>query len=338
MLTIHRVAATLIITLGASVAACDSSDAADDDAGSGSEAGHPGAGTSASGTGGKVAVGGTGGGGKVGTAGHSGAGSSAAGHAGAGSSAAGHTGAGSSAAGHAGAGSGGADAVGGAYGGPTVGTAKRFAVLAYDSVTTANTSTMVGSIGVSAAALSVITGFDDPMFSKFGNDSLAPDDAVTGLAQGDVTKLVTNIDMRACDDDLTNVLGGLTGDVTLHPGVTCMNSFSADVLVDGHVYLDAGGDPNAFFIIRGNKTLTVADGAKVVLMNEARDCGVFWRISEAVTIGKTVELHGTVVAGTAITMKTASTLNGRALAQTAGVQLDANTLTAPTDSACPHTQ
>jgi hypothetical protein len=117
-----------------------------------------------------------------------------------------------------------------------------------------------------------------------------------------------------------------------------MNSFSADVLINGHVYLDAGGDANAFFIIRGKKTLTVADGAEIVLQNNARACGVFWRISEAVTFGKTVQFHGTVIAGTAITMKTASTLNGRALAQTAGVHLDANTVTAPSDAECPHPQ
>jgi hypothetical protein len=226
----------------------------------------------------------------------------------------------------------------GPYSGPTLGAAKQFAVLAYNSVTTANVSTIGGSIGVSAAAVSVITGFDGPAYTKYGNDSLAPNAGLTGLAQGDVTALVGNIDPRACDADFTNVVGGLTGDVTLYPGVTCMNSFSADVLVNGHVYLDARGDPNAFFIIRGKDTLTVADGAKVVLTNGARSCGVFWRINAAITMGKTVQFQGTVIAGTAITMKTGSTLVGRALAQTAGVQLDANTVTIPSDADCTHAQ
>ncbi len=161
---------------------------------------------------------------------------------------------------------------------------------------------------------------------------------LTGVAQGDITALVGNIDPRVCDADFTNVVGGLTGDVTLYPGVTCMNSFSAGVLLNGHVYLDARGDPNAFFIIRGKDTLTVADAAQVVLTNGARACGVFWRISGAVTIGKTVTFHGTVIAGTAVTMKTGSTLDGRALAQTAGMQLDANTIRIPTDTDCPHLQ
>ena len=219
----------------------------------------------------------------------------------------------------------------GNYEGPTVGSAKPFAALAYSAITAANISTLTGNIGVSAGAVSKITGFDAPADEKFGTDSLAPNNQRTILAQGDVTALVGNIDPRACDVDLTNVVGGLTGDITLYPGVTCMNSFSADVLLNGHVTLDAGGNPNAFFIIRGNLTLTVADAAEVVLANGAEACGVFWRIKKQVTIGKTVKFYGTVISGTAITMHTGSTLTGRALAQTAGVMLDANGITIPTD-------
>ncbi|HXK17860.1 MAG TPA: ice-binding family protein [Polyangiaceae bacterium] len=222
------------------------------------------------------------------------------------------------------------------YDGPSVGKAQTFAALAYSAITTANISTIVGDLGVSAGAVSTITGFDAASYVKYGTDSLVPNSQRTILAQQDVTALVGNIDPRACDTDLTNVVGGLTGDITLHPGVTCMNSFSADVLINGHVYLDAGHDPNAFFIIKGNLTLTVADGAEVVLQNGAQACGVFWRISKQVTIGKTVKFFGTVIAGTAITMNTGSTLNGRALAQTAGVQLDANSITIP--ASCTHVQ
>jgi hypothetical protein len=232
----------------------------------------------------------------------------------------------------------------GLYLGPTVGSAKSFAALAYSAITAANISPVTGELGVSAGAMSKITGFDAPSDTKYGTDSLAPNSQRTILAQQDVTALVGNIDPRACDVDLTNVVGGLTGDITLHPGVTCMNSFSADVLLNGHVTLDAGGDPNAFFIIRSNLTLTAADAAQVVLTNGAQACGVFWRVKKQVTIGKTVKFYGTVIAGTAIVMKSGSTLVGRALAQTAGVMLDANTITIPIDEAvgtpgaCTHVQ
>ncbi|HEY3255601.1 MAG TPA: ice-binding family protein, partial [Polyangiaceae bacterium] len=59
-------------------------------------------------------------------------------------------------------------------------------------------------------------------------------------------------------------------------------------------------------------------------------------VAKQVTIGKTVQFYGTIIAGTAISMKTGSTLVGRALAQTAGVSLDANTITIPSE--CSHQQ
>jgi hypothetical protein len=80
----------------------------------------------------------------------------------------------------------------------------------------------------------------------------------------------------------------------------------------------------------------VANAAEVVLQNGAQACGVLWRISTAVTIGTTAKFVGTVIAGTAITMSSGANLNGRALAQTAGVQLDANTITIP--ASCTHVQ
>ena len=305
------------------VAACGGSDSSST-AGGGSDSGGN-AGASANPTGGATGV--NGGAANAGTAGNS-----------ASSGAAGLTGSAGSSAGSGEAGD------TGSYEGPTVGRAQTFAALAYSSITAANISTLIGDIGVSAGAVSNITGFSAPGDKKYGTDSLAPNSMRTLLAQQDVTALVGNIDPRACDKDLTNVVGGLTGDITLYPGVTCMNSFSADVLLNGHVTLDARGNSNAFFIIRGNLTMTVADAAQVVLANGAEACGVFWRISKQVTIGKTVKFYGTVIAGTAITMSTGSTLTGRALAQTAGVMLDANSITIPTNGlvgsagVCTHVQ
>jgi hypothetical protein len=340
MLHVNQALASLsIVAVGFCLATCKSDTTSPDPDGGDRDGSMSSGGVSGGGAGGHsghAAIGGNGSsgtGGKLGAGGRSGSGSG--GKSGASGPAGSGTGGKSGASGHSGDDSG---VSGTTYSGPTVGSAKQFAVLAYNSVTTANISTIVGLLGVSAAAVSVITGFDDPGYTKYGSDSLAPHADTTGNAQLDVTSLVGNITPRACDEDLTDTPTGLTGDITLHPGVTCMNSASADILLNGHVYLDAGGDPNAFFIIRGNKALTVADGAQVVLMNEANDCGVFWRIKTAVTIGKTVDFHGTIIAGTAITMNTGSTLNGRTLAQTAGVQLDANTINAPMDSDCPHLQ
>ena len=281
-----------------------------------------------------------------------GSGGTAAGNAGAGNAGAGSAGAVSSGIGGTGMGIAGAQASGGGssgsgnapYLGPSVGSAKPFAALAYSGITAANISTLLGAIGVSAGAVSTITGFDAASDVKYGTDSLTPNNGRTLLAQQDVTALVSNIDPRPCDADYTSVVGGLTGDITLYPGVTCMNSFADDVLLNGHLTLDAKGNPNAFFIIRGNLTLTVADAAQVVLANGAEACGVFWRISKQVTIGKAVQFYGSVIAGSAITMTSGSKLTGRALAQTANVTFDADAIIVPSDglvgsaAVCTHLQ
>jgi len=102
----------------------------------------------------------------------------------------------------------------GLYDGPTVGTAQPFAALAYSAISAANVSPVTGKLGVSAGAMSTITGFDADGDEKYGTDSLAPDSQRTILAQQDVTALVGDIDPRACDADFTDVVGGLTGDVT----------------------------------------------------------------------------------------------------------------------------
>jgi len=225
----------------------------------------------------------------------------------------------------------------GIYLGPSVGRASTFAVLAYDSVTSANISSVIGDIGVSSAAISTITDFDAPTpftYEKYGSDSLPPDSDRAQLAQGDVTALVGNIDPRQCDTDLTSV--GMTGNVTLHPGVTCMTSTVADVLLNGQITLDAGGDPNAFFIITGELALNAALNTQVILSGSAQACSVFWRFRTAVTMATSVEFIGTVIAGSAITMNTGATLLGRTLAQTEGVHLDANTINMPTG--CTHVE
>jgi hypothetical protein len=218
-----------------------------------------------------------------------------------------------------------------------VGRASTFAVLASSLVTGANLPDIVAEIGVSDGALSTITGFTSPPYIKFGNDSPGAEDR-TSLAQQDVTALVLDINQvsRGCDTDLTDVPGGMTGALTLEPGVTCMNSFTADILINGIITLDAHDDPNAFFIIRGNKALIVANGAQILPVNGAQACSVFWRIAAEVIMGTTVQFFGNVISGSAITMQSDATLIGRTLAQTEGVQLDANTITLPSD--CTHVQ
>jgi hypothetical protein len=214
------------------------------------------------------------------------------------------------------------------YRGPSVGAASGFAALAHSAVAAAEGTWVTGSVGVSGASLASITGFDRPTM-VYGTDSSAPNSLRTVLTQREVDVLVDDIYLRPCDAKYTELVRDAAGIMTIHPGVTCVDAADADLLLSGTVTLDAGGDPNAFFVIRSNFTLTVADDTQVLLEHGAQACSVFWRAPRTVTVGSRVQLLGTIVAGTALSMNRGSTLVGRALAQTEAVLLAGNTITIP---------
>jgi len=214
------------------------------------------------------------------------------------------------------------------YRGPTLGAAKGFSVLAESAISALNSSWATGNLGVSGASVRHITGFDAVPAMKYGTDSSPPNGSRTILTQREVDALVDDIDLRACDFNYAD-LGRSARGITLHPGVTCLPEEDRAPSLSGRIILDAGGDANAFFIIRSNTALTVADETLLMLENGAQACAVYWRIAKQVTIGARVEFFGDVVADMGISMQSGSTLVGRALARTRAVVLDRNTITLP---------
>ncbi len=99
--------------------------------------------------------------------------------------------------------------------------------------------------------------------------------------------------------------------------------WSTNVLVNTKLTLSGG--PNDIFIFQIAGNLTLGLGAKIVLSGGAQAKNIFWQVAggAGVTIGTTAHMEGTILAKTAIHFRTGSSLNGRALAQTA-VTLDKN--------------
>jgi hypothetical protein len=78
-------------------------------------------------------------------------------------------------------------------------------------------------------------------------------------------------------------------------------------------------------------TLTTAGTSSVVLSNLGThggiDDGVFWQVGSSATLGATTTFEGNILALVSITLGNSATIdNGRALAQTAKVTLDTNTI------------
>jgi hypothetical protein len=123
---------------------------------------------------------------------------------------------------------------------------------------------------------------------------------------------------------------GLAGDIggqTLAPGL--YKSTSGLEITTADLTLDAQGDANAIFIFQIASTLDVADGKQVILAGGAQASNIFWQVGTSATFGTTSVFKGTVMADQSITLNTGATLDGRALARIAAVNLDSNAVTRP---------
>jgi chitodextrinase len=142
-------------------------------------------------------------------------------------------------------------------------------------------------------------------------------DATAASAQVDLAAAITAATaLPVCaGHDLTGqVLGGLS----LGAGVYV---YSSAANLTGTITLDAGGDPNAVFVIVVQGNLTAAAASQVALINGAQAANVFWVVSGATTVGAGATLRGNVLGTGSITLATNATLLGRALSRTGGVSL-----------------
>ncbi len=117
----------------------------------------------------------------------------------------------------------------------------------------------------------------------------------------------------------------------------------------GNLVLDAGGDASAVWIFQtaaGTGTLNVgltgpatpAVPVQVQLINGAQAKNVFWYVPGGAIIGTGATMTGTMLSDAAITMSTTggsppnaviTTINGRALAITAGVTMTNTVINTP---------
>jgi hypothetical protein len=124
------------------------------------------------------------------------------------------------------------------------------------------------------------------------------------------------------------VVADLSG-LTLTPGVYSSPASTMMIGVNGTLVLDAQGNSNAVWIFQVGSALTVNHGAKVYLVNGAKAGNVYWAIGSSSTLDYSVSFKGSVLAQTANTVGTGSTVEGRLLCTSASITLLANTITLP---------
>jgi hypothetical protein len=185
-----------------------------------------------------------------------------------------------------------------------------FAVLASGTVTAAGTPSITGDVGGST-----VTGLDGRVKGAVSTGG--------GTAQA-------LADLGTADDTVASsaVTAALSGDVggTLRPG-TYGATGSLDV--PGRLVLDAGGDPDAMFIIKTDAAFLTGSATSITLAGGARACNVFWLSSGSATIDGTVV--GTVFGRSGITARDGATVTGRLLARSGAVRLDGASMRVPAD-------
>lgn len=117
------------------------------------------------------------------------------------------------------------------------------------------------------------------------------------------------------------IAGDLAG-LTLAPGLH--TSAAAAISNTGTLTLDGGGESDAVFVLKVGGALTMAAGARVVLTDGATAARVFWQVNGAADIGANARFAGTVMALDAIAIGAGTEVNGRLLARTGAIALDAN--------------
>lgn len=213
-----------------------------------------------------------------------------------------------------------------------LGKAASFVILTKSGVTNVPTSAIVGDMGVSPIAATAITGF---ALVADRTNTFSTSTQVTGKiyaanyaspTPANLTTAISNMEAAYTDaagrklPDFTELYAGDLSNKTLTPG---LYKWSTGVLINTKVTLAGGPNDVWIFQIAGN--LTLGSGANVVLSGGAQAKNIFWQVAggAGVEIGTTAHMEGTILARTAIHLRTGASLNGRALAQTA-VTLDKN--------------
>ncbi len=201
-----------------------------------------------------------------------------------------------------------------------LGTAAAFAVLAgTPAVTNTGATTITGDLGIHPAA--AVTGFPPGVV----NGTIHAADAVALQAKNDLANAYSDAAGRT---PATVVAGGALGGKTLVGGVYSAGGVTLGLT--GTLTLDGQNDPNSVWIFQATSDLITASSSSVTFINGAQPCNVFWQVTSSATLGSGSTFAGTILALTSITMNSAVSLNGRALARNGDVTLISDTITRST--------
>ncbi|MEJ7756073.1 MAG: ice-binding family protein [Nocardioidaceae bacterium] len=164
-----------------------------------------------------------------------------------------------------------------------LGTAEPFVVLAGAGITNTGPTTLNGDIGTFPTPS--ITG----KATLTVNGSIHAADAVARIAKDDLREAYNT----AAGEQPPEPIAGDLGGQRLTSGVY---KSASSIGLTGTLTLDAQGDPNSVFVFQAGTTLTTASASRVLLVNGAQACNVYWQIGSSATLGTNSTFIGTILA------------------------------------------
>jgi hypothetical protein len=202
-----------------------------------------------------------------------------------------------------------------------------FAILAGAGITTTGGGIVTGNVGASpitGAAIHLTQAQVNGTIYAVDNAGPAGsvmDPVMLTAAKGDLTIAYNDAAGRTPVPTGSYLNPGLTpgagniGGMNLAPG---LYKFTTTAYVTGSdVTLTGGADD--VWIFQCAQDLQVGSGIQVILAGGAQAKNIFWQVGTSAVLDTSSVFKGTIIADQAITMKTSSTMEGRALAFSAGV-------------------
>ena len=218
-----------------------------------------------------------------------------------------------------------------------LGSCAHFAILAGAAITSTGGGAINGDVGASPIGGSAIGATCAQVNGTiYAVDATGPACAVIApalltAAKGDLTTAINDAAGRTPTPSgpFLNPGAGNIGGLNLVPG---LYKFTDTALITGSDLTLTGG-PDDVWIFQIAADLEVGSTVQVILAGGAQARNIFWQVGTSVAIGTFAVFKGTIMADQAITMNTSSTMDGRALAFTAGVTFNGNVGELPTPNA-----
>ena len=201
--------------------------------------------------------------------------------------------------------------------------AAHFTILAGAAITTTGGGIITGDVGASPIAGSAIhltqAQVDGVIYAV---DASGPagsriDPALLLTAKGDLTTAYNEAAGRTPipSGPFLNPGAGNIGGMNLMPG---LYKFTSTAMITG-ADLTLTGAADDVWIFQIASDLQVGSGIKIILAGGAQPRNIFWQVGTSAVIETFAVFKGTILADQSVIMKTSSTMEGRALAFSAGV-------------------